>query len=153
MQNQEELLADGELEGITPIQASKADDWANFRDDDIMQQQSAIQAVEAEKIPFVGDKAVSAPNKVAFFVWNANHEKIITIDNLIRSIIGVACANLMENQLITLYGFLLNWRGGELGSGGGRHDNCPFCVCCGFFGGIELDNFSGGGKALPCLGL
>ncbi|XP_057470816.1 OVARIAN TUMOR DOMAIN-containing deubiquitinating enzyme 1-like [Actinidia eriantha] len=56
MQNQEELLADGEMEGITPIQASNDDDWANFRDDDIMQQQSAIQAVEAEKIPFVGDK-------------------------------------------------------------------------------------------------
>ncbi|XP_057463386.1 OVARIAN TUMOR DOMAIN-containing deubiquitinating enzyme 1-like isoform X2 [Actinidia eriantha] len=56
MQNREELVADGELEDITPIQASKADDWANFRDDDIMQQQSAIQAVEAEKIPFVGDK-------------------------------------------------------------------------------------------------
>ena len=57
MQNQEELLADGEMEGKTPIQASNDDDWANFRDDDIMQQQSAIQAVEAEKIPFVGDKA------------------------------------------------------------------------------------------------
>lgn len=31
-------------------------DWTNFADDDIMQQQSAIRAAEAEKIPFVGDK-------------------------------------------------------------------------------------------------
>uniref|UniRef100_A0A5B7B2E5 Ubiquitin thioesterase n=1 Tax=Davidia involucrata TaxID=16924 RepID=A0A5B7B2E5_DAVIN len=54
MQNQEGLPADAEME--SSIQASKVDDWANFRDDDIMQQQSAIQAVEAEKIPFVGDK-------------------------------------------------------------------------------------------------
>ncbi|XP_058092905.1 OVARIAN TUMOR DOMAIN-containing deubiquitinating enzyme 1-like [Magnolia sinica] len=31
-------------------------DWANFKDDEIMQQHSAIRAQEAEKIPFVGDK-------------------------------------------------------------------------------------------------
>ena len=52
---------------------------------------------------------MSAPNKVAFFVWNANHGKIITIDNLIRSIIGVSYSNLMENQLITLYGRRETW--------------------------------------------
>ncbi|GAB4828524.1 ubiquitin-specific protease otu1 [Ancistrocladus abbreviatus] len=32
------------------------DVWDKFRDDDIMQQQSAIRAEEAAKIPFVGDK-------------------------------------------------------------------------------------------------
>ena len=52
---------------------------------------------------------MSAPNKVAFFVYNANHEKIITMNNLIRRIIGVACANLMENWLITLYGKRETW--------------------------------------------
>ncbi|KAI8539421.1 hypothetical protein RHMOL_Rhmol09G0182000 [Rhododendron molle] len=57
MQNQDGLLADAEVEGITSIQASNVDDWENFRDDAIMQQQSSIWAEEAEKIPFVGDKA------------------------------------------------------------------------------------------------
>ncbi|KAI8032501.1 Ubiquitin thioesterase otubain-like [Camellia lanceoleosa] len=56
MQNQEGLQADADMASITPIQASEVEDWANFRDDDIMQQQSAIRAVEAEKIPLVGDK-------------------------------------------------------------------------------------------------
>ncbi|KAL6977671.1 ubiquitin-specific protease otu1 [Sarracenia purpurea var. burkii] len=56
MKNQEGILTDAEMKGITPIQASIVDDWENFRDDDIMQQQSAIRAEEAEKIPFVGDK-------------------------------------------------------------------------------------------------
>lgn len=32
------------------------DDWACYRDDDVIRQQEAIQAVEAEKIPLVGDK-------------------------------------------------------------------------------------------------
>ncbi|KAL6011783.1 hypothetical protein ACLOJK_002248 [Asimina triloba] len=31
-------------------------DWEDFKDDDIMQQHSAIRAEEAEKIPFVGDE-------------------------------------------------------------------------------------------------
>ncbi|KAL7229038.1 hypothetical protein ACSBR2_007688 [Camellia fascicularis] len=56
MQNQEGLQADADIASITPIQATEVEDWANFRDDDIMQQQSAIRAVEAEKIPLVGDK-------------------------------------------------------------------------------------------------
>ncbi|CAL5363739.1 unnamed protein product [Camellia sinensis] len=56
MQNQEGLQADAEMASITPIRATEVEDWANFRDDDIMQQQSAIRAVEAEKIPLVGDK-------------------------------------------------------------------------------------------------
>ncbi|KAF7133059.1 hypothetical protein RHSIM_Rhsim09G0128100 [Rhododendron simsii] len=57
MQNQDGLLADAEVEGISSTQASNVDDWENFRDDAIMQQQSSIWAEEAEKIPFVGDKA------------------------------------------------------------------------------------------------
>ncbi|XAR65841.1 Ubiquitinyl hydrolase 1 [Bertholletia excelsa] len=56
MQNPEGLQADADMESTTPDQVSGVDDWANFRDDDIMQQQSAIRAEEAEKIPFVGDK-------------------------------------------------------------------------------------------------
>lgn len=57
MQNPEEQGLDAEKENLSTCQASQPDDWANYRDDDIMQQQSAIQAEEAEKIPFVGDKA------------------------------------------------------------------------------------------------
>ncbi|CAK9171901.1 unnamed protein product [Ilex paraguariensis] len=57
MQKQEGLLTDAEMESMTSVQASEVDDWANFKDNDIMQQQSAILAEEAEKIPFVGDKA------------------------------------------------------------------------------------------------
>ncbi|CAK9177400.1 unnamed protein product [Ilex paraguariensis] len=53
MHKQEGLLTDAEM---TSVQASEVDDWTNFRDNDIMQQQSAILAEEAEKIPFVGDK-------------------------------------------------------------------------------------------------
>lgn len=34
----------------------QVNDWENYKDDDIMQQQSAIRAEEAVKIPFVGDK-------------------------------------------------------------------------------------------------
>lgn len=57
MQNQDGQVVKSETETKTSIQTSEIDDWANFRDDDIMQQQSAIQAEEAGKIPFVGDKA------------------------------------------------------------------------------------------------
>ncbi|KAL0357685.1 UNVERIFIED_CONTAM: OVARIAN TUMOR DOMAIN-containing deubiquitinating enzyme 1 [Sesamum calycinum] len=57
MQNQDGHVVESETETITSIKASEIEDWANFRDDDILQQQSAIQAEEAGKIPFVGDKA------------------------------------------------------------------------------------------------
>ncbi|GMH15077.1 hypothetical protein Nepgr_016918 [Nepenthes gracilis] len=40
----------------TSVPKSDADNWENFRDEDTMQQQSAILAEEAEKIPFIGDK-------------------------------------------------------------------------------------------------
>ncbi|XP_022764138.1 ubiquitin thioesterase otubain-like isoform X2 [Durio zibethinus] len=56
MQNQEGPIADKEMETSVSIPISEFDDWANFADDDIMQQQSAIHAEEAKKIPFVGNK-------------------------------------------------------------------------------------------------
>lgn len=56
MQNEEGPQADGELKATSSTPACAFDDWENFGDDDIMQQQSAIQAEEAEKTPFVGDK-------------------------------------------------------------------------------------------------
>ncbi|XP_010250517.1 PREDICTED: ubiquitin thioesterase otubain-like isoform X1 [Nelumbo nucifera] len=56
MQPQEELVADKELDSATSDPLLSIDDWENFRDDDIMQQQTAIRAEEAEKMPFVGDK-------------------------------------------------------------------------------------------------
>ncbi|KAH9698371.1 OVARIAN TUMOR DOMAIN-containing deubiquitinating enzyme 1 [Citrus sinensis] len=45
MQNQEKCGASCEF-----------DDWSNFEDEDIMQQQSDIKAEEAQKVPFVADK-------------------------------------------------------------------------------------------------
>lgn len=43
------------MENLTTTEPSEGDDWATFRDDQIMQQQSAIQE-EAGKVPYVGDK-------------------------------------------------------------------------------------------------
>lgn len=54
MQDQEGDVADAEKETLT---SSETDDWKKYRDDDIMQQHSAIQAEQAVKVPFVGDKA------------------------------------------------------------------------------------------------
>ncbi|KAL0004721.1 hypothetical protein SO802_012282 [Lithocarpus litseifolius] len=56
MQNKDGPQADGELEAATSNPTPDFDDWAKFADDDIMQQQTAIRAEEAEKTPFVGDK-------------------------------------------------------------------------------------------------
>jgi len=56
MRNQEGPQADGESEAATSIPTSELDDWANFGDDDIMHQQSAIRAEEVEKTLFLGDK-------------------------------------------------------------------------------------------------
>ncbi|KAL8038078.1 hypothetical protein ABFX02_11G080300 [Erythranthe guttata] len=59
MQSEDEQVVDSSKAETTKTCTQtppEVDDWANFRDDDIMQQQSAIQAVEADKIPFVGDK-------------------------------------------------------------------------------------------------
>ena len=57
MQNQENLDADGKAESVISIQTSEYDSWGNLGDDDIMLQKSAIFVQEAEKVPFVGDKA------------------------------------------------------------------------------------------------
>ena len=57
MESQGALQADAESEPKVSIPVSDVDGWENIRDDDIMQQQSAIRAEEAEKVPFIGDKA------------------------------------------------------------------------------------------------
>ncbi|XP_068659139.1 OVARIAN TUMOR DOMAIN-containing deubiquitinating enzyme 1 [Aristolochia californica] len=55
MQSEEEMHSSPEV--IDAVSSSAVvEDWARFRDDDIMQQQTAIKAEEAEKMPFVGDK-------------------------------------------------------------------------------------------------
>ncbi|XP_042057315.1 OVARIAN TUMOR DOMAIN-containing deubiquitinating enzyme 1-like isoform X1 [Salvia splendens] len=56
MQNQDGQPAEPETDTITSLPTSEVNDWANYRDDEVMQQHSAIQAEEAGKIPFVGDK-------------------------------------------------------------------------------------------------
>ncbi|WMV25040.1 hypothetical protein MTR67_018425 [Solanum verrucosum] len=65
MQDQEgdvaEAVADTEKETLT---SSETDDWKKYRDDDIMQQHSAIQAEQAVKVPFVGDKASLFYNQI-----------------------------------------------------------------------------------------
>lgn len=58
MQNQDGVQVDGEVESATSVPIPEFDEWANFGDQDIMQQHSAIRAEEAEKIPFLGDKAI-----------------------------------------------------------------------------------------------
>lgn len=57
MKDQDGDVADAEKETLTSVQTSEIDDWKRFKDDDIMEQHSAIQAEQAVKIPFVGDKA------------------------------------------------------------------------------------------------
>ncbi|GAV72090.1 Peptidase_C65 domain-containing protein [Cephalotus follicularis] len=57
MQNEDGTLADKETKAATSIPVvSEFEDWGDFCDDDIMQQQSAIRSEESDKIPFVGDK-------------------------------------------------------------------------------------------------
>lgn len=56
MQKQGGPQADWESEASTSFLGSEFDNWEHFGDDDIMHQQSAIRAEEAEKTPFVGDK-------------------------------------------------------------------------------------------------
>lgn len=65
MQNQEKCGASCEF-----------DDWSNFEDEDIMQQQSDIKAEEAQKVPFVADKVSANQAHVLFcfillfILWN-----------------------------------------------------------------------------------
>ncbi|KAL2468868.1 Ubiquitin thioesterase otubain-like [Forsythia ovata] len=71
MQNQEGNAVDADTVTMTSVQTSEIDDWANFKDDDIMQQQSAIQSEEAGKIPFVGDKEPLSSLAVEYKSGNA----------------------------------------------------------------------------------
>lgn len=57
MQDQEGHVADAGKETLTSVQTSEIEDWTKYKDDDIMQQQSSIQAEQAVKTQFVGDKA------------------------------------------------------------------------------------------------
>ena len=45
-------------------------DWTCYRDDDIIQQQNAIQAEEALKTPFVGNKVRSTKIKAHTLILN-----------------------------------------------------------------------------------
>ncbi|KAL2341977.1 hypothetical protein Fmac_009917 [Flemingia macrophylla] len=61
MQNNEAVLEDGKIKSVTAENCeidreSEFGEWASYGDDDIMQQQYAIQAEEGKKVPFVGDK-------------------------------------------------------------------------------------------------
>lgn len=58
MQNQEKCGASCEF-----------DDWSNFEDEDIMQQQSDIKAEEAQKVPFVADKVSANQTHVLLFFF------------------------------------------------------------------------------------
>lgn len=59
MQNQEGPQSDGEInkDSTTSNPTPEFEDWSHYADNDIMQQQSSIMMEEAEKLPFVGDKA------------------------------------------------------------------------------------------------
>lgn len=47
------------IDAVAPVGGDG--DWTTFRDDEILQQQDAIRAVETSKMPFVGDKANPPP--------------------------------------------------------------------------------------------
>ena len=72
MQNKDGPQADGEMEAATSNPTPDFDDWAKFGDDDIMQQQTAIRAEEAEKAPFVGDKA-----RATATLWNSSSPNML----------------------------------------------------------------------------
>jgi len=57
MQSKEAVVEDGEITSSVTFADSEYDEWNSYGDDDIMQQQYTIQADEAKKVPFVGDKA------------------------------------------------------------------------------------------------
>ncbi|XP_024995458.1 ubiquitin thioesterase otubain-like isoform X2 [Cynara cardunculus var. scolymus] len=56
MQNQDEIPLEEEIESTTFDTAYEADDWSNYKDCDVLKQQSAIWEEDAAKFPFVGDK-------------------------------------------------------------------------------------------------
>ncbi|KAL3339302.1 hypothetical protein AABB24_028099 [Solanum stoloniferum] len=67
MQDQERDVADAEKETLT----FETDDWKKYRDDDIMQQHSAIQAEQAVKVPFVGDKEPLSSLEAEYHLGNS----------------------------------------------------------------------------------
>ncbi|RDX98726.1 Ubiquitin thioesterase otubain-like protein, partial [Mucuna pruriens] len=62
MQSKEAVLEDGEIESVA-VAESEFDEWTSFGDDDIMQQQYAIQADEAKKVPFEPLSSLAAEYK------------------------------------------------------------------------------------------
>nr|XP_043632053.1 OVARIAN TUMOR DOMAIN-containing deubiquitinating enzyme 1-like [Erigeron canadensis]XP_043632054.1 OVARIAN TUMOR DOMAIN-containing deubiquitinating enzyme 1-like [Erigeron canadensis]XP_043632055.1 OVARIAN TUMOR DOMAIN-containing deubiquitinating enzyme 1-like [Erigeron canadensis] len=57
MQNHDEIPVEPEAESTTFITDYEVDgDWSNYKDSDVMQQQSAIWEEDAAKFPYVGDK-------------------------------------------------------------------------------------------------
>lgn len=56
MDNQDEIPVEPETESSTFVSDYEADDWSNYKDSDVMLQQSAIWEEDAAKSPFVGDK-------------------------------------------------------------------------------------------------
>ncbi|XP_071702318.1 OVARIAN TUMOR DOMAIN-containing deubiquitinating enzyme 1 [Rutidosis leptorrhynchoides] len=57
MQNKDEIPVEPETESTAFITDYEADgDWSNYKDSDVMKQQTAIWEEDAAKFPFVGDK-------------------------------------------------------------------------------------------------
>ncbi|KAM0000765.1 putative ubiquitinyl hydrolase 1 [Helianthus debilis subsp. tardiflorus] len=57
MQNHDEIPVESESESTAfNIDYEADDDWSNYKDSDVMQQQSAIFEQDAARFPFVGDK-------------------------------------------------------------------------------------------------
>lgn len=66
MQNHDEIPVESEAESTAFSIAYEADDdWSNYKDSDVMQQQSAIFEQDAAKFPFVGDKVI----ETWFYKW------------------------------------------------------------------------------------
>lgn len=57
MQNHDEIPVEPEAESTAfNIDYEADNDWSNYKDSDVMQQQAAIFEQDAAKFPFVGDK-------------------------------------------------------------------------------------------------
>lgn len=71
MQDQEGHVADAGKETLTSVQTSEIEDWTKYKDDDIMQQQSSIQAEQAVKTQFVGDKEPLSSLEAEYHLGNS----------------------------------------------------------------------------------
>lgn len=56
MQNEDEIPVEPEIDSMKFISDYEADEWSNFKETDVTQQQSAIWEQDAAKFPYVGDK-------------------------------------------------------------------------------------------------